>query len=195
MRELLSLLAMLTGVYSLIIFIRIIISWFGGMVSGKPVEILEMITDPYLNWWKRNLRITFGFLDFSVLAAIVFLSFLQNTLYTLASSERMTLGFMLSQIILSLWTILSFIIGFFIVLLILRIIAYLLNLNIYNPFWGMVDSLSKPFMYKINRIIFGNKIIGYLHGMIIALLLLIIFFIAARFLVFFLAGFVRELPF
>ncbi|WP_461252346.1 YggT family protein, partial [Treponema sp. R8-4-B8] len=93
MRFIFGFLAAITGIYSVIIFIRIIFSWFGSMVGGKPVEILNKITDPYLDWSRQKLRLNIGAFDFSVIPAIVFLSFIQNLFRILSIAARLPLGF------------------------------------------------------------------------------------------------------
>jgi len=194
MRFIFGLLASITGVYSLIIFIRIIFSWFGGMVSGKPVEIINRITDPYLDWWRQKLRLNIGNFDFSVIPAIVFLSFIQNLFRVLSITERITLGFLLAQILLAIWNIFSVIIGFFSIVIIIRMIGYLTNCNIYSPFWSVIDSVTQPLLYRTNRIFFGNKIGSYLKGMTLSLLLLIVILIGGWFVVLLLSDILNKLP-
>ncbi|MDR2257638.1 MAG: YggT family protein, partial [Treponema sp.] len=64
MRIIMNLLAGLTGLYTLLIFIRIMLTWFGNVRFGRPAEILGRITDPYLDWWRR-FPLRAGFLDLS----------------------------------------------------------------------------------------------------------------------------------
>jgi len=194
MRLIFSLLAAVTGLYSIILFIRIIISWFGNTLRGKLIDFLYKITDPYLDWWKKKLNLRVGFLDLSVIFAIVFVSFMQRILTALSISERMTLGVILAEILMSLWSIFSFIVVFFIIVITLRAIAYLTHRNIYSPFWGAVDSMSQPVMYKMNRLFFGKKIGGYLKGIVLSVLLFIFILIAGRILILFLAGIFYRLP-
>ncbi|WP_461255165.1 YggT family protein [Treponema sp. R80B11-R83G3] len=194
MRFIFGILAGITGIYSIIIFIRIIFSWFGNMVSGKPVEIINKITDPYLDWWRQKLRLTIGTFDFSVIPAIVFLSFIQNIFRILSVAERITIGLILAQILLSIWNIFSIIIGFFIIVIIIRLIGYFINSNIYSPFWSIIDSVTQPLLYRMNRIFFGKKIGGYLKGIILSLLLLILILAGGKFIVFFLSGILYKLP-
>jgi len=194
MRIIFKILAAITGIYSLIIFVRIIFSWFGNMVSGKPVEIINKITDPYLDWWRQKLRFNIGVFDFSVIPAIVFLSFIQNIFKILSMAKRITLGFILAQILLSIWNIFSVIIGFFIIVIIIRLIGYFINSNIYSPFWSVIDSVTQPLLYRLNRIFFGKKIGGYLTGIILSLLLLILISAGGWFVVFLLSGILNKLP-
>jgi YggT family protein len=194
MRAFFGLLAFLTSIYSILIFIRIILTWFSAMVPGKPVLILSIITDPYLNWWRKNLNLRAGFLDFSVIVAIVFLSLIQNVFYTLSLSEKISLGFLLAQILISLWTIVSFIIGFFLIIIILRGIAYIFSLNTYTPFWSIVESISQPVMYRINRLIYGKNIGNYFFGIVVSFFLFLTLFIGGRFIINILANILYELP-
>ena len=194
MRFIFGILAAAAGIYSVLLLVRIVLSWFGNSFYSKPVEILNKITDPYLDWWRRVLNFRVGIFDFSVIVAVVFLSLVQNIFYTLSLSERMTLGFLLAEILLSLWNIVSFIIGFFIIVIILRAAAYLTNRDIYSPFWSIVDTISQPLMYRMNRIIFGRKIGNYLTGIIMAVLMLAAILIGGWILIKFIAGLLYNLP-
>ena len=193
MRLIFQFLAAVIGIYSLLIFIRIIFSWFRGFVQGAPVSILSKITDPYLNWWRRNLNLRIGIIDFSVIVAIMFLYLLQNIFFMLVIPESLTLGNVLTILLLSVWSIVQFITGFCIIIIILRGIAYFTNRNIYSPFWKIVDSISSPIMYRMNRIFYGNKIGNYLNSMILSVLLLAVILIGGRFLVGLLANYLSYL--
>ena len=194
MRFVFGILALITGIYSLIIFIRIIFSWFGSMVYGKPVEIINKITDPYLDWWREKLRLNVGGFDFSVIPAVVFLSLIQKIFQILSVSERITLAFLLAQILLSLWNIFSFIIVFFIIVIVIRAIGYLLNGSMYSPFWSFIDSISEPLLYRMNRIFFGKKIGSYITGIFLSLLFLIILLVGGKFIILILSGIFYKLP-
>ena len=177
MQMIFGLLAAAVGIYSVLILIRIIISWFGSFASSKPVDLLCSITDPYLNWWQNKFSIRIGFLDFSAVLAIVSLSLIQNILYSLASYNRITIGYLLAILLMSLWSVFSFILGFCIIIIILRLIAYLTNRNIYSPFWQAIDAVSQPLLYRMNRIFYGKRIGSYLNGIIFSLALLTVVWI------------------
>jgi len=194
MRMIFGLLTAAAGIYSILIFIRIIISWFGGSVYGKPVDILSAVTDPYLDWWRRALNLRIGFLDFSVLAAIAFISVLQSVFFSLSRYERITLGNILAVVLMSFWNVVSFILGFCFLVIVLRLIAYLTSRDIYSPFWQAVDSISQPVLYRLNRIIFGNKIAGYLKGIILSLLLLAVIIAGGKIVMPLLASLLSRLP-
>lgn len=189
-----NLIAALISIYSILIILRIILSWFGGLVQGKFVEYLVYLTDPYLNWWRRTLNLRIGVIDFSAIAGIAALSIAQNILFTIARFEKITLGNILAIVLMSAWSIVSFIIGFFIIVIILRLIAYLTSRDIYSPFWQIIDSVSKPVLYRINRIVFGNSINNYMTGIIIAIIILIVLRIAGAILIPVIAGMLAGLP-
>jgi YggT family protein len=194
MRFIFGILALITGIYSCIIFIRIILSWFGDMVSGRPIEFINMITDPYLNWWRERLHLTFAGFDFSVIPAIVVLSFAQNIFKILSVSEGITLGFMLAQILLTIWSIFSFILFFFIIMIIIRAIGHLNNSDVYSPFWGFIDSATQPILYRVNRIFTGDKVGSLLREIILSLIFLVILLVGGNLLVTFLAKIIYKLP-
>ena len=195
MRTIFGLLATFAGIYSLLIFIRIIFSWFRNFVSGKPVEILNKITDPYLNWWRRSLSLQIGFIDFSAVAAIVSLGMIQRIFQMLAIAERISIGSILAIILTSFWMVVSFIIGFCIIVIVLRAVGYMTNRNIYSPFWNAVDSISQPLVYRLNRLVYKNRIVSYINGIVVSLLILFVIMLGGKYLVHLLAGFLGGLPF
>jgi YggT family protein len=194
MRFIFSLLASAAGLYSLLIFIRIIISWFGNSVEGKPVNLLTRVTDPYLDWWRRTLNLRLGAFDLSPIAAIAGLSLVQNILTNLSRFGRITLGYILSVVLLSVWSAASFILGFFFFILILRTIAYLSNRNIYSPFWNVVDTISQPVLFKINQLLFGGRITDYLKRIIVSSIVLAAVWIGGGIAIRVLAFFLARLP-
>jgi YggT family protein len=178
-----ELLAFLVGLYSLLIIIRMILTWFGNAQYGKPMEFLARITDPYLDWWRRKLNLRAGILDLSPLVAIAVLSIVQTICSTIARYGKISLGVVLAVCIYALWSAVSFILGFCFVVLLLRLIAYFFNSNMYSPFWRVIDSISKPLLYRINRIVFGNRIVKFLTSHIVAIVAVAVLWILGRTLI------------
>ena len=197
MRSIFGILASAAGIYSILLFIRIIISWFGGLPSNKLMDLLERVTDPYLDWWRSHLNLRIGFLDFSALAAIIAVSVAQNIFYSISNTGVLKLGYVLAIILLSVWSVVFFVLGFCLVIIILRLIAYLTNRNTYSPFWRVIDSMSQPVLYRINRILFGRRIVGYLKGIIVSSILLALLaalMVGGRIFVPILATMISKLP-
>ena len=179
-RLIFSLLAAFLGIYSLFVIIRIIFTWFSGVQYSKPAAFLSRVTDPYLNWWRRNFRLRAGVLDLSPLAGMAALSVAQVICSTIAREGRIGAGIILALCVSALFSIVSFILGFCFIVLVLRLIAWFSNSNMYSPFWQVIDTISRPLMYRLNRIIFGRKIVNFLTGIIVPIITLSVLMIVAH---------------
>jgi YggT family protein len=101
------------------------------------------------------------------------LSLVNQVFATLARYGYIRLGIILAMLVSALWSAASFLLGFFTVVLILRLVAYLARQDIYyNPFWKIVDTISQPVLYRIKRILFGPRIVNYRNGLIVSILAL-----------------------
>jgi YggT family protein len=158
----------------LLIFIRIMLTWFSGVQYGKPYEIISGLTDPYLNWFRRFPALRIASLDLSPIAALAVLSVVNNVFNTLARYGRISLGVIAAMILSALWSAVSFLLGFAIVIVALRLIAYLSNRDMYSMFWGVIDTLSAPILYRICRIIFQARLVSYLTRLITSIAVLLI---------------------
>jgi YggT family protein len=182
------------GLYMLLIVIRVMISWFGGARLGRPAEILAQITDPYLDWWRRFPIFRTGVIDLSPVAAMAALSLAVTVCNTAARYGRLSLGILLSIVLQAVWAVVSFALGFFIIVLLLRLVAYLTNRNIYSSFWRIIDSIAQPVLYRITRIFFRHRLINYLAGVLLSTGVLAVLYAAGAFLVHVLLGIFPRLP-
>jgi YggT family protein len=142
-----------------------------------------------------------GNLDLSPIAALAVLSIANNVFITLARYGRITLGFILAMAVSAIWSAVSFILMFLLIVLILRFAAYLTRRNVYgsyspmDAFWRIVDSLSQPVMYRINRIVFRNRLVRYHTGLLTSITVLAALRFGLGFLVQAGIGFLSRLPF
>jgi YggT family protein len=178
-----GMLATLIGLYSLLIIIRIILSWFQGIHYGKPAQILIRITDPYLGWWRQRINLRAGNIDLSPIVAIVALSVIQTICSTIANRGEISLGGILAVCLFGLWSAVSFVLGFCFLVLVLRLIAYVVNANMFSVFWNTIDSISRPLLYHINRVIFGRRIVRFTVSILISIGIFAGLWIAGRFAV------------
>jgi YggT family protein len=130
------------------------------------MEVLCRITDPYLNWFRRFPALRTGLFDLSPIVALAVLSVANNVFITLAHYGAIRLGIILAMVLSAIWSAASFILGFFIIVLVLRLIAYLTNRNVYKGFWQIIDTISQPILYRINRFLFRRRLVNYLIGII-----------------------------
>jgi YggT family protein len=83
---LLNVLVRTLSIYSLILLVRVLLSWFPNLDWGNPVlSTVSSITDPYLNAF-RGLIPPLGGLDLSAIVAFLALNLAQQLLGSLSSS-------------------------------------------------------------------------------------------------------------
>jgi YggT family protein len=182
MAQLLNVLSIILNIYMLIIFIRIILTWFPGFGNSGVINFLSGITDPYLNWFRRFSFLRLGFLDLSPIAALGVLALVNRILGMLATYGRISVGIVLVMALQVLWGVISFILGFLILVLILRLIAFLFRQSGANPFWNVIDTFSQPVLYRINRLFFRNRIVKHITSLLVSIISLAIIYMAFRFL-------------
>ena len=194
MTQIIRFLSFLINIYMLIITIRILLTWFSGMGYGKFQEALAGITDPYLNWFRRFSFLRVGFLDLSPIAALGVLSLVGRVLGTLAFYGRITIGIILAMVLQTAWGAVSFILGFLIIILILRLVAYLGRQNSNGSFWRIVDTISQPILYRINRVLFRDRIVNFRNGLLVSIAGLGLVYLVLRILVSFVSVALAKLP-
>lgn len=66
-------------IYYLLLFVRIILSWFPVNQYNEWVKIIHKLTDPYLDLFRKIIP-PFGMIDFSPIVAFIALMFIQNVI-------------------------------------------------------------------------------------------------------------------
>ena len=193
MSQILRILSSLVSIYILIIFIRIILTWFSGMEYGGFQDFLARITDPYLNWFRRFSALRIGFLDLSPIVALGVLSLVNRILSILASYGTITIGIILALVLQAVWGAISFFLGFLIIILILCLIAHLSRLGS-NPFWQIIESISRPVLFRINRFLFRDRIVNFTTGLIVSIAILVLASLILSILVLIVSGLLARLP-
>ena len=119
---LLNLTAKLIGIYSLLIWIRIILSWIRSpqIQTNDIYSFLCRATDPFLNIFKpRNFT---GRIDFSPLFALMVLNTVKTILEMIYTYNKVTLWLILAVVVSNLWSyIFRYIFLIVIIMLIVRI--------------------------------------------------------------------------
>jgi YggT family protein len=193
-RTVMNILASLAGFYSLLIVVRVLLSWFTALRSEKPVAMIARITDPYLDFWRRTLGLRVGVLDISPLAALASLSLIQTVCAEIAGRGRVSLGVLLAIGLSAVWSAVSVILVFSLVVLVLYGVAFLSNRNIYHPFWRIIDAVSQPLLRRTRRMLFGRRQPGEITGILASIAALALLWTGGKFAVGFLAGLLYRLP-
>lgn len=195
MQIIMRLLGALTTIYTILVFLRILLTWFEGNDLGQPYRVISQMTDPYLNWFRRFKSFQTEGMDFSPLIALAVLALTNNIFLTLGIYGRITVGIILSLALSSLWSAVAFILVFFIIVLAVRLIAYIVGANSVSPLWRILDVLGKPVLYRINRIIYRDRIVTFQTGLFTAILVLLGLRILGGLVIGLLSGLLTQLPF
>ncbi len=173
--------ARLLEIYSFLIWIRIIISWFRPYPRvGSFTYYIARIVDPYLAVFRSD-RTRAGRLDFSPLVAIGLLSVVVSLLSVFGTFGRLTLGIIISQLIAAFWGYgISVYLFFIIMMQIFRLIAAFTHSSaMYQA--GMQAAFSDP-ITDLVRGCFSRSIPRDSTVSLIALAITIALYFVLRFL-------------
>jgi YggT family protein len=182
-------------IYMLIIFVRIILTWFSGVEYGRAYHVLASLTDPYLSYFRRFSFLRIGTVDFSPIAGLIFLVILLNIFNTLAAYGRISLGIVLAIILQATWSAVSFLLTLFIILIVIRFVAWLFRANTVHPFIRTIDMLITPYLNWVHRKFFRKRFLTFQTGLAIGGAGLIVVSIAGGFAVGSLTSLLQGLPF
>jgi len=194
MEIILRVISSVLSVYMLLIFIRILLTWFSGATFGKPLEILKQFTDPYLNVFRRISFLRSERIDFSPIAAIISLVIVLNIVNTLRFYGEISLGIVLGLILSALWSAVFFILFFFGILITVRLISLLGRGFSFNPFWQTIDVLINPVLSFLQRVLFRGRQLSYRAGLAGGAVVFIGTALIGRLLINLLVRLLRDLP-
>ncbi len=190
-----SLLAGIISVYTMLCFVRIILTWIPNLNYSKFGQLLASICDPYMNYF-RNIRfLCIGNMDFSPVLSIGLLVVASNLLSTLAVTGQLKIGYLIASIISMIWSILASILSFLIILLIIRVIALFVSKG-NSTFWYSLDKTLNPVVYKVAGIFRGrNTFMTQKTAYVITIVTIFVLRIAGNILFSVVAGLFTRLPF
>ena len=167
----------LISIYMLIIFIRIVMSWFSGGYYGRAMDLLRAITDPYLNIFRGSKWTRIGHMDFSPVVAIIALSILSNLASRIALAGTISVGIVLAMVLQALASAISFFIVLFLILGAIRLVSTFLNVNTTGRFWMALDEILQPLAARITDRFTGGREITYRNALLIfgAVMILVLF--------------------
>lgn len=190
-----SLLAGIISVYTMLCFVRIILTWIPNLNYSKFGQLLASICDPYMNYF-RNIRfLRIGNMDFSPVLSIGLLVVASNLLSTLAVTGQLKIGYLIASIISMIWSILASILSFLIILLIIRVIALFVSKG-NSTFWYSLDKTLNLVVYKVAGIFRGrNTFMTQKTAYVITIVTIFVLRIAGNILFSVVAGLFTRLPF
>ncbi|MDI9426734.1 MAG: YggT family protein [Spirochaetota bacterium] len=184
----------LVSLYMILCIVRIFFSWIPSLTDTKWGRLIAGLTDPYLNLFRSFSLFRTPAIDFSPIVALAVLSVLNNLFMTLSYAVRITLGFILSLLLDAAWSAISFLLGFFLVISLIRIIGFLARIAVLHPLWQILDGIINPLLFRINRIIYRGRTVQYLQGLITGFIVVLIVRTLGGFLVRLLTSLLMSLP-
>lgn len=195
MLTILKIISSLISGYMLLIFIRVLLTWFSRGTLGKAEEFLERVTDPYLNYFRRFSFLRIGMIDMSPVAGIIVLVVVLNMLNTILAYGKITVGITLSIILAALWSAVSFLLTLYIVLIAIRLFMELFQPNTYSPFKTTLDALVNPVTAYVKNTIAKKNFLSYKVQMAMTGGIFVVLSIAGDMLVKGLSGVLLKIPF
>ena len=183
------------SLYMVLIFIRILLSWFSGPSSeGRSVQLLHKATDPYLAWFRRFTFLQRGRIDFTPIAAIITLGVVLNITNTLAVRAEISVGIVLALIVGAVGSAFFFIVGFFLLLTIARVVSVFFGASSVHPFWQTIDTIINPVLAFLQKTFLRNREMTYRSGLVVSAVILLVIFFLGRFLLARLVALISSLP-
>lgn len=173
-------LAGLLSLYSLLIWIRIILSWLKTGAENPVAYYLGKIVDPYLAWFRGIRSLVRPRFDLTPLVALAVLSVIQSLLRLFGSYGTITV---MMVIALLLQTLYSFIVHpillFFFILLVVRLF-FCYKRSIHSiTYIAMFDSLVGGFLDWTHRTFYPRQTVNDRKLVISSLIILIISWIGS----------------
>ena len=184
------------SLYTTLCIIRIIITWFPQINYSAFGRFLSALCDPYLNLFGR-IPLRFGAFDFTPMLAIGALSVLSSVLANTASTGRIYFGGILAYLMTMLWSIISSVAGFILIMLIVRLVVLIFferGRSDYNSIWYNIDSTINPVVMRIASFFSGGKIISYRTALIISIAALLLLIISGRIAINLIVNLIVKIP-
>ncbi|WP_162481519.1 YggT family protein [Treponema endosymbiont of Eucomonympha sp.] len=196
MRMLFNAFSVALTVYSLLCFVRIMLTWFGGSVSYSPLaRVLSQACDPYLDLFRGIPFLRVGYLDFSPLVALAALSALSSVCGSIAATGALSAGTILALALRMCWSVVSSILSFLILMLAVRLVADLIAPNSTFQLWATLDRLLWTPVSAILRAVSPRRSLSRRAGLGIALGVLILLNYSLGWVMRGIAALLSQLPF
>jgi YggT family protein len=194
-RIIMQLLGLVLSVYSFLIFIRIILTWFPGSDFGQIGEFLGRATDPYINWFRRLSFLRIGAMDLSVIAALITLWIVRSIVTNIAFMGTITFGIILAIVVDAIAGAFFFFLTLFLILAVVRFLGSVLGANTASRFWIALDQILEPIIYRVITPLAREKSMTYQTGLLLFVGLDLVAIFGGRLLIGLLVSLLRGLPF
>lgn len=149
----LSILAFILSVYTLLCVIYILLSWIPSLNNSKFGRFINTICTPYMALF-RNIRfLRIGYVDFSPIISIGILSLLSSILSGITTTGVIHIGSILATVIQMVWSLASSLLLILFLLILIRWITLLSNKgsSSIGSAWSRVDYILNPIVTRISN--------------------------------------------
>ncbi|UTC91468.1 YggT family protein [Treponema denticola] len=157
-------------IYSYLCIVYIFLSWFGSNSRGG---FLYEICDPYLSWFRRFKFTQIGMVDFSPILAIGILSLFSGVLFQIADMRTFSVLGIILNLVGIVWSFFSFLLNFFIIILIIRLVLDFSENYRQGNFADMLDRFLSPVFVRVHKLS-GGKFMSLRKQIIVCLIVLIL---------------------
>lgn len=188
-------LSFVLSLYSFLIFVRIILTWFQTSDYGQITVWLGRLTDPYINWFRRFAFLRLAGVDLSVIAALVTLWIVRSIALNIAYVGTITLGTILAIIVSAVASAVFFFLTLFLILAVIRLLGSLFGANTALRFWIVLDQILEPIVHRVVTPLARGRLVNYQNALIIFIAVDFAVILLGRFIIAILTGLLRGLPF
>lgn len=192
-----QMLASAVNIYAFLCFIRIILTWIPGAAYSGFGRFISNICDPFLNIFRGVRWMQVGNLDFSPAVSIGLLYAFSSILSNIAVTGRIYFGGILAIVISMFWSIFASLMGFLLILLIIRFIAMLTQKrsSYYGSFWSQLDYALEPFVHRFTKFLSNGKFQSYRNAILVTIVMLVLLLVGGQVLMNFFIHLVQRIPF
>ncbi len=172
-----SLLASVVSIYTILCFVRVILSWFPGAEYSKFGRFLCQMCDPYLDVFRRFRFLRFSSFDFTPAIALCVLMAIQAFFASLGTGDGFRFSTILAMIVMLVGNIFTSVLGFFAIIVLVRLIVYLVIGDGQGSYsiWTVMDRAISPLIFRIAGVFFRNQSISFVKALVTSFITLIVF--------------------
>lgn len=192
-----SILASVVSIYTLLCFVRVMLSWFPGVEYSRFGQVLRQMCDPYLDIFHRFRFLRFSSFDFTPAIGLCVLMALQAFFNSLAMGKAFRISTILSMLVMLVGNIFTSVLGFFAVIILVRLIVYLIIGDGQGSYsiWTAMDRAISPIIFRIAGLVFRNQSISFVKALVTSFIILAVFAVGIAYALGVLGTLISMIPF
>ena len=192
-----SILASVVSIDTLLCLVRVMLSWFPGAEYSRFGQILRQMCDPYLDIFRRFRFLRFSSFDFTPAIGLCVLMALQAFFNSLAMGKAFRISTILSMLVMLVGNIFTSVLGFFAVIILVRLIVYLIIGDGQGSYsiWTAMDRAISPIIFRIAGLVFRNQSISFVKALVTSFIILAVFAVGIAYALGVLGTLISMIPF